>query len=65
VKGKGKIDVYVNNLKGTALVSLMCDERGWTTLSKKIERKIDKAVGNIYFVFNGEDFLFDEWKFIY
>ena len=65
VKGKGKIDVYVNNLKGTALVSLICDGKEWTTLSKKIERKIDKGVGNIYFVFNGEDFLFDEWKFIY
>jgi arabinoxylan arabinofuranohydrolase len=65
VRGKGKIDVYVNNLKGTALVSLVCDGKEWTTLSKKIERKIDKGVGNIYFVFKGEDFLFDEWKFIY
>jgi arabinoxylan arabinofuranohydrolase len=65
VKGKGKIVVYVNNLKGPALVSLICDGKEWTTLSKKIERKIDKGVGNIYFVFNGEDFLFDEWKFIY
>ena len=65
VKGKGKIDVYVNNLKGTALVSLICDGKEWTTLSKKIERKIDKGVGNIYFVFNGEGLLFDEWKFIY
>jgi arabinoxylan arabinofuranohydrolase len=65
VKGKGKIDVYVNNLKGTALVSVICDEKEWTTLSKKIELKIDKGVRNIYFVFNGDDFLFDEWKFIY
>ncbi|MEO7536956.1 MAG: family 43 glycosylhydrolase [Ferruginibacter sp.] len=65
VKGKGKIDVYVNNLKGPALVSLTCDGSDWTTLSKKIERPIDKGVGNIYFVFSGADFLFDEWKFIY
>ena len=65
VKGRGKIDVYINNLKGTALVSLICDGKEWTTLSKKIERKIDKGVVNIYFVFNGADFLFDEWKFIY
>jgi arabinoxylan arabinofuranohydrolase len=65
VKGKGRIDVYVNNLKGSAFVSLICDGNEWTTLSKKIERKIDKGVGNIYFVFNGENFLFDEWKFIY
>jgi arabinoxylan arabinofuranohydrolase len=65
VKGKGQIDVYVNNLKGTPLVSLKCNEKEWTTLSKKIKLKIDKGVGNIYFVFNGEDFLFDEWKFIY
>lgn len=65
VKGKGKIDVYVNNLKGPALVSLICDEKEWATLSKKIELKIDKGVGNIYFVFNGEGFLFDEWKFIH
>ena len=64
VKGKGRIDVYVNNLKGTPLVSLICDGKEWTTLSKKIERKIDKGVENIYFVFNGEGFLFDEWKFI-
>ena len=64
VKGEGKIDVYVNNLEGTPLVSLTCDEKEWTTLSKKIEQKIDKGVGNIYFVFNGEGFLFDEWKFI-
>jgi len=63
VKGKGKIDVYVNNLKGTPLVSLICDGKEWTTLSKKIENKIDKGVENIYFVFNGENFLFDEWKF--
>ncbi|PKQ46628.1 glycoside hydrolase family 43 protein [Confluentibacter flavum] len=65
VKGKGNIDVYVNNLKGTPLVSLTCDGKEWTSLSKKIKQKIDKAVGNIYFVFDGEDFLFDEWKFIY
>ena len=65
VRGKGRIDVYVNNLKGTALVSLICDEKEWTTISKKIKLKLDKGVGNIYFVFNGEDFLFDEWKFIY
>ena len=65
VKGKGKIDVYVNNLKGPAIVSLTCDEKEWTTLSKKIDLNIDKGVGNIYFVFKGEGFLFDEWKFIY
>ncbi|MDR7210279.1 glycoside hydrolase family 43 protein [Flavobacterium piscis] len=65
VKGKGKIDVYVNNLKGTPLVSLVSDGKEWTTLSKKIALKINKGVGNIYFVFNGEGFLFDEWKFIY
>jgi arabinoxylan arabinofuranohydrolase len=65
VKGKGKIDVYVNNLKGTPLVSLICDEKEWTTLSKKIALKIDKGIGNIYFVFNGEGLGFDEWKFIY
>ena len=64
VKGKGKIDVYVTNLKGKPLVSLICDGKEWTTLSKKIEHKIDKGVENIYFVFNGENFLFDEWKFI-
>ncbi|MGY0034693.1 glycoside hydrolase family 43 protein [Pedobacter sp. NJ-S-72] len=65
VKGKGKIDVYVNNLKGKPVVSLVSDGNDWTTLSKKIEMKIDKGVGNIYFVFSGEGFLFDEWKFIY
>jgi arabinoxylan arabinofuranohydrolase len=63
VKGKGKIDVYVNNLKGPALVSLMCDAKDWTTLSKQIQLNIPKGVGNIYFVFYGEGFLFDEWKF--
>jgi len=65
VKGKGRIDVYVNNLKGPALVSLICDVKEWTTLSKQIELNIDKGLGNIYLVFNGADFLFDEWKFIY
>jgi arabinoxylan arabinofuranohydrolase len=63
VKGKGKIEVYINNLKGTPLVSLTCDENNWTTISKRIKRKIDKGVGNIYFVFEGENFAFDEWKF--
>jgi arabinoxylan arabinofuranohydrolase len=33
VKGKGKIDVYINNLEGTPLVSLTCDGNDWTTLS--------------------------------
>jgi len=65
VKGKGRIDVYVNNLKGTPLVSLICDEKEWTTRSRKTELKIDKGIENIYFVFSGEGFLFDEWKFIY
>jgi arabinoxylan arabinofuranohydrolase len=64
VKGKGKIYVYVNNLKGTPLVSLTCDASNWTTLSKEIEQTMDKGVVNIYLVFNGENFLFDEWKFI-
>lgn len=64
LKGKGKIEVYANNLKGKALVSLICDAKEWTTLSKKIELKIGKGVGDIYFVFSGADFLFDEWKFI-
>jgi len=65
VKGKGKINVYVTNLKGPALVSLICDVKEWTTLSKIIDLKINKGVGNIYFVFSGDGFLFDEWKFIY
>jgi arabinoxylan arabinofuranohydrolase len=65
MKGKGKIDVYVNDLKGTPLVSLACDGNDWTTISKKIGRTIDKGVVNIYFVFQGENFVFDEWKFIY
>ncbi|MEO6719997.1 MAG: family 43 glycosylhydrolase, partial [Ferruginibacter sp.] len=65
VKGKGRIDVYVNSLKGPALVSLICDAKEWATISKKIELNIGKGAGNIYFVFNGEGFLFDEWKFIY
>jgi arabinoxylan arabinofuranohydrolase len=63
VKGTGRIDVYVNNLKGPAVVSLMCDAKDWTTLSKQIALNIPKGVGNIYFVFKGEGFLFDEWKF--
>ena len=63
VKGKGEIKVYVNNLKGPALVSLLCDVKDWTTLSKIIDLKINKGVGNIYFVFSGDVFLFDEWKF--
>jgi arabinoxylan arabinofuranohydrolase len=65
VKGKGKIDVYVRDLKGTPLVSLTCDEDNWTTLSEKIKRKIDKEVMNIYLVFEGENFVFDEWKFMH
>jgi arabinoxylan arabinofuranohydrolase len=64
VKGKGRIDVYVNNLKGAALVSIIGDQDEWTTLSAKIKQTIDKRVGNIYFVFEGKDFVFDEWKFI-
>jgi arabinoxylan arabinofuranohydrolase len=63
VKGTGRIDVYVNNLKGPALVSLTCDVKDWTTLSKQIALNIPKGVGNIYFVFKGDGFLFDEWKF--
>jgi arabinoxylan arabinofuranohydrolase len=65
VKGKGKIDVYINNLEGTPLVSLTCDESNWTMLSQKIEQTMDKGVANIYFVYAGENFVFDEWKFIY
>ena len=65
VKGKGKIDVYVNNLKGTPLVSITCDGKEWTTLSEKIERTINKGVMDIFLVFEGGNFLFDEWKFIY
>jgi arabinoxylan arabinofuranohydrolase len=65
VKGKGRIDVYVNDLKGPTLVSLTGDKKDWTTLSQKIKLKVDKGVRNIYFVFNGEGFLFDEWKFTY
>jgi len=64
VKGKGRIYVYVNNLKGTPLVSLTCDESNWTTLSKEVQRTMDKGVVNIYLVFEGENFVFDEWKFI-
>jgi arabinoxylan arabinofuranohydrolase len=63
VKGKGRIDVYVNNLQGVPLVSLTCDVNNWSTISKEIERTVDKAVVNIYFVFEGENFVFDEWKF--
>jgi arabinoxylan arabinofuranohydrolase len=65
VKGKGKIEVYVNNLKGDPLVSLTSDGKEWTTLSEKIVGKIDKGIVNIYFVFEGKDFAFDEWKFSY
>jgi arabinoxylan arabinofuranohydrolase len=65
IKGKGKIEVYVNNLKGTPIVSLTSDEKEWVTLSEKIKGAIDKKEENIYFVFEGKNFLFDEWKFIY
>jgi len=64
VKGTGKIYVYINNLEDTPFVSLTCDGNDWTTLSKKIERTIDKGVVNIYLVFEGDNFVFDEWKFI-
>ena len=64
IKGKGTIDVYVNNLKGKPIASLVANTKEWATLSKKINSKIDKGVVTIYFVFNGEDFLFDEWRFI-
>ncbi|MFI5139532.1 MAG: family 43 glycosylhydrolase, partial [Sphingobacteriales bacterium] len=63
VKGTGQIDVYVNNLNGPALVSLKCDVKDWTTLSQQITTKIPNGTGNIYFVFYGDGFLFDEWKF--
>jgi len=63
VKGTGQIDVYVNSLKGPAVISLKCDVKDWTTLSQQITQNIPKGVGNIYFVFYGEGFLFDEWKF--
>ncbi|SDT44232.1 arabinoxylan arabinofuranohydrolase [Mucilaginibacter mallensis] len=63
VKGTGQIDVYVNNLKGPALVSLKCDTKDWTTLSTQITQKIPNGVGNIYFVFYGDGFLFDDWQF--
>ncbi|MFI5136712.1 MAG: family 43 glycosylhydrolase [Sphingobacteriales bacterium] len=63
VKGTGQIDVYVNNLKGPALVSLKCDVKDWTTLSQQITQNIPNGIGNIYFVFYGDGFLFDEWKF--
>jgi arabinoxylan arabinofuranohydrolase len=65
VKGKGRIDVYVNNLEGTPLVSLTCDVTNWTTLSEEIEQTLGKGEVNIYLVFEGENFAFDEWKFIY
>jgi arabinoxylan arabinofuranohydrolase len=35
VKGKGKIDVYVNDLKGTPLVSLTCDGKEWAYTLKE------------------------------
>jgi hypothetical protein len=44
-KGKGKIDVYVNNLKGTPLVSLICDqENGLLSLInyRQIEKNLKK-----------------------
>jgi arabinoxylan arabinofuranohydrolase len=63
VKGTGQIDVYVNNLKGPALVSLKCDVKDWTTLSQQIVQNMPNGVGNIYFVFYGDGFLFDDWQF--
>ncbi|WP_183580715.1 family 43 glycosylhydrolase [Mucilaginibacter sp. X5P1] len=63
VKGTGQIDVYVNSLAGPALVSLKCDVKNWTTLSTQITQKIPNGVGNIYFVFYGDGFLFDDWQF--
>ncbi len=63
VKGTGQIDVYVNSLNGPALVSLKCDVKNWTTLSQQITQKIPNGVGNIYYVFYGDGFLFDDWQF--
>ncbi|WP_172829208.1 family 43 glycosylhydrolase [Mucilaginibacter mallensis] len=63
VKGTGQIDVYVNSLAGPALVSLKCDVKNWTTLSQQITQKIPNGAGNIYFVFYGDGFLFDDWQF--
>lgn len=63
VKGKGRIEVYADNIGGKylAAVEFDCDEfkSVYTDDVKKVE-----GTHNLYFVISGGDMLFDEWQFL-
>lgn len=64
VKGKGKIEVRLDNSEGAVITSVDFDDPQWTSVSAKIQQTVE-GVHNLCFVFGKGDFKFDEWKFIH
>lgn len=63
VKGKGNIDVYMDDREGEAIASLCFDKDEWNIASTKVRQGIS-GIHDLYFVFGGGCFEYDEWKFI-
>ncbi|WP_300701799.1 glycoside hydrolase family 43 protein [Bacteroides sp.] len=63
VKGKGKIEVRLDNPEGTVIASIDFDNKDWKIASAKVQKNVN-GLHNLCFVFGKGNFEFDEWKFI-
>lgn len=63
LKGKGKIEVRLDNPEGGVIASVDFDHQEWASASAEIRQTVS-GVHNLCFVFGKGDFKFDEWRFI-
>lgn len=63
VKGKGKMEVRLDNPEGAVIASVDIDNIRWNTASTKLQQAVE-GVHTLCFVFGKGDFKFDEWMFI-
>lgn len=63
LKGKGKIEVRLDNPEGVVIASVDFDHQEWASASAEIRQTVS-GVHNLCFVFGEGDFKFDEWRFL-
>lgn len=63
LKGKGKIEVRLDNPEGVVIASVDFDHQEWASASAEIRQTVS-GVHNLCFVFRKGDFKFDEWRFL-
>ena len=60
MKGKGAVDVYIGDMGGEPITSIVCDSGEWRSIYNKFSADIN-GVNDVYFVMS-DGIEFDSWQ---